>query len=278
MDHNIIDFKETPLLKRASLWLMCGAIVFIVILKPDRTGWQYFHFFGWPLMAFSLFVAWRLKEILWLKTLVLFAYTIVILFTTNIDSNFTDYRMIEFTLKLGVGLALVPALLAKYWLKTPLSYNWLNGKWSWKMWAWLPIGFGLAFLVLGVYFYYLTPNLHTSWPIVGEKNEGLLRIFFVCNIGGFWDELVWINFIFGLMIRHFSLWEANLAQAFFFTAFLFDVAFFGAGLYIVYIFALVQGYTYYKTKSLLYLVALHFIVDIVLFYMIANRWFPGWGW
>jgi hypothetical protein len=70
----------------------------------------------------------------------------------------------------------------------------------------------------------------------------------------------------------------RFAQAFFFTTFLYKMAFFGWGPPPVYVFAITQGYTYYKTRSLLFLVILHFMVDIVLFYMIANRWFPGWGW
>ena len=273
----LIEFKKTPLLKRISLWLMCLAVVFIVALKPDRTGWDYFHIFGWPLMALSLFLGWRTKESVWLKTLILFAYTIAVLFLTRVDSDFSNLHLLELTINLGVGIIVIPALLAKFWLKTPLEYRWLKGKWTWKMWLWLPTGFLIAFGVFWVYFNALTPDLHTSWPLIGEQSEALSRIFWTCNVGGFWDELVWINLVYCLLLRHFSHWEANLAQAFFFTSFLYDVAFFGAGPYIIYLFALIQGYTYKKTGSLLYLVILHLIVDIVLFTMISNRYFPGWG-
>ena len=273
-----IELGKPPFIKSASLWLMCLAEIFINALKPDRAGWEYFHVIGWPLMALSLFLAWRAKEGLWLKTLVLFAYIIAMMFFTRVDSDFSDPHLLELTLKLGIGIMVVPALLAKFWLKTPIRYRWFKGKWTWKMWVWIPSGFILAFGIFWLYFYILNPDLHTSWPLVGGRTEALSRIFWVCNMGGFWDEMVWINFVFGLLLRHFSLREANLAQAVFYTTFLYDVAFFGAGPIIIYLFSLRQGYTYKKTGSLLYLVILHFIVDLVLYAMIANRYFPGLGW
>jgi hypothetical protein len=277
MNEMLIELKKTPSLKRASLWLMCLAVIFIVALKPDRSGWEYFHLLGWPCMAVSLFLGWRLKESVWLKTLVLFAYVIVVLYFSRIDSDFSNSHLLEMGIFLVIGLLVVPAVLAKFWLKTPLKYRWLNGKWTWQMWLWIPVGFLIAIGAFWLYFNILTPNLYTSWPLVGGKDEALARIFWTCNLGGCWDELVWINFVFSLMMRHFSHWEANFAQAVFFTSFLYDVAFFGAGPLLLYPFALLQGYTYYKTGSLLYLIILHFIVDLVLFFMIANRWFPGSG-
>ena len=278
MDHTMIEAKDVPPLKRVSLWLMCLAVVFIVALKPDRTGWGYFHVIGWPLMALSLFFGWRTKEGVWLKTLVLFAYTIVVLYFTRIDSDPSDPHLLELAIALGIGILVIPALLAKFWLKTPLDYHWLNGRWTWRMWLWLPLGFCLAFAILWFYSNILTPDLHTSWPLVGEKDEALARIFWGVNLGGLWDELAWINFVFCLLLRHFSFREANVAQAFFFTSFLFDIAFFGAGPVVIFVFALIQGFTYYKTRSLLYIVVLHLMIDSVLFFHIANRYFPGWGW
>ncbi len=41
---------------------------------------------------------------------------------------------------------------------------------------------------------------------------------------------------------------------------------------------MVQGYTYMRTRSLAYIIVLHLMIDTVLFYVIANRWYPGWGW
>jgi len=266
--------------KRISLWLMAAAMVFIVALKPNRVDFTYFHLFGWPLILGSLLFSWKAKDLVWTKTLVLFSYTIAVLFFTRVDGDTTNWHMFELTLTLGVGILGVPALLAKYWLKTPLDYQWLSGHWTLRMWLWLPGGFIIAFFVLFAYFFHWTPDLHTSWQMAdpSDPTESLWRIFWGCNLVGAWDELAWINFVFVLLLRHFTFWEANFAQAVFFTSFLYDMSFFGVGPIIIFGFALIQGYTYVRTKSLLYIMILHLLIDTALFYMIANRWFPGWGW
>lgn len=266
--------------KRISFWLLAGAMVFIVALKEDRVGWPHWHFFGWPLMAGALGLALFQKDRLWAKTSVLFAYTIGILWITRVDGDTSNWHVLELTLTLGVGIVLVPALLAKYWLKTPLDYQWLNGPWTIRMWIWLPLGFAIAFVLLWAYFFIWTPTLHHSWPLPleGDRTEALWRIFWGCNLVGVWDELAWINFVFVLLLRNFSFWEANFGQAVFFTAFLYDMAFFGVGPILIFAFALIQGFTYKRTQSLLYIVFLHLLIDTALFYMIANRWYPGWGW
>lgn len=266
--------------RRTSLWLMAAAMVLIVALKPDRTGWPGFHLFGWPLIAASLAVSLREPDRTWTKVLVLLAYTITVLFFTRVNGDTTNLHVLELTITLGVGILVVPTLAAKHWLATPLDYKWLSGRWSLRMWLWFPAAFVIAFFVLWAYFFVWTPTLHTEWQMAVPNNptESLWRIFWGCNLVGAWDELAWINFVFCLLLRYFGFWEANMAQGVFFTAFLYDMSFFGVGPFLIYAFALIQGYTYRKTGSLLYVMILHLMVDTILFYMIANRWFPGWGW
>ena len=138
----------------------------------------------------------------------------------------------------------------------------------------------LAFGFLWLYFNILTPTLHHSWPLplTGERSEAMWRLFWGCNFVGVWDELAFINFVFVLLCRCFDYREANFAQAVFFASFLHEMAFVGWGPPVLYGFALIQGLTYRRTGSLLYIVVLHLLLDSVLFYMIANRWYPGWGW
>jgi membrane protease YdiL (CAAX protease family) len=269
-----------PPLPRLSLWLMCAAMVLIVALKPDRAAWPHWNLLGWPLMAASLVLARRDPVRTWWRTCVLLAYTITLLWFTAVDGDTHDVHVVELTLKLGVGILVVPALLARYWLKQPLDYNWLSGRWSWRNWLWLVAGFWIAYGVLWLYFHRWTPDLHLSWNLAAYENrtEALWRIFWGCNFVGMWDELAFINFVFVLLWRRFPFWEANLAQAVFFTSFLYDMAFVGWGPVVIFSFALIQGYTYRTTRSLLYIIVLHLMVDTILFYMIANRWFPGWGW
>jgi hypothetical protein len=261
---------------------MAAAMVFIIGLKSQGgLGPAPWHFFGWPLMAASLAVAWRReRENTWWKTSVILAYMVTVLFFTRIDGDTGNAHVLELILALGVGLLLVPALLAKYWIGRPLDYSWFQGRWSQKMWLWLPLGFVLAFGFMWLYFNVLTPTLHHSWPLPleGDRTEAMWRLFWGCNFIGVWDELAFINLVFVLLSRHFRFGEANLAQAVFFTSFLHEMAFVGWGPVVIYGFALIQGYTYRKTGSLFYIVVLHLMIDSILFYMIANRWYPGWGW
>lgn len=277
--------KLTPL-KRTSLWLMTAAMVLIIGMKSHggpggwEDPWFNWHWLGWPLVAASLFTGWRTGDSMWSKTTVLLTWLIGVLFFTRIDGDTTDGHVLELALTLGVGILLIPALAAKYWLKEPLDYSWFSGRWSLKMWLWLPLGFVLAYGFMWLYFHVLTPTLHHSWPLPleGDRTDAMWRLFWGCNFVGIWDELAFVNFVFVLLHRHFRFGEANLAQAVFFTSFLHEMAFVGWGPVVIYLFALVQGLTYKKTGSLFYIVILHLMIDSILFYMIANRWYPGWGW
>ena len=215
--------------KRTSLWLMAAAMVFIIGLKshggPGSAPW---HVFGWPLMAAGLAIAWRSRrEGTWWKTSVILAYLTVVLFFTRIDGDTSDAHVMELALALGVGILLAPALMAKYWIGKPLDYSWFQGRWSLKMWLWLPFGFVLAFGFMWLYFTVLTPTLHHSWPLPleGDRTDAMWRLFWGCNFIGVWDELAFINLVFVLVSRHFRFGEANLAQAVFFTSFLHEMAF-----------------------------------------------------
>jgi hypothetical protein len=269
--------------KRSSLWLMTAAMVLIIGLKsyaPPVAGVPW-HVFGWPFVLASLVIAKRGEPAgTWWKTTVLLAYLIVVLFFTRIDGDTGNAHVLELALKLGIGILVIPALAAKYWLGQALDYSWFSGRWSLKMWLWLPAGFVLAYGFMWLYFYELTPTLHLSWPLPleGDRSEALWRLFWGCNFVGIWDELAFINFVFVLLARHFRFGEANFAQAVFFTSFLHEMAFVGWGPVVIYVFALIQGFTYKRTGSLFYIVILHLMIDSILFYMIANRWYPGWGW
>jgi hypothetical protein len=269
-----------PAARRASAWLLAAAMVLAVGLKPHP---------GVPgampavaLAAAAIWLAWRDQDRGWRRTVVLLVYLISMLHFTRIDGDTGTPHVFELALKLGVGCLVIPALAAWLWLREPLDYQWLHGRWSLVMVAWLGLGFLLAYAVMWQYFHVWTPTLHHSWPLPPaddpHRAEAMWRLFWGCNFVGFWDELCFINFVFAVLHRRFAFREANVLQAVFFTSFLYAMAFRGWGPVVIFGFALVQGYTYERTRSLLYIVVLHLLVDSVLFYMIANRWYPGWGW
>lgn len=122
--------------KRLSMWLMTAAMVLVIGLKsygPPVAGIPW-HIFGWPLLVAGVVVArLRVAGDSWWKTTVLLSYLIGLLFVTRIDGDTTNGHVLELALMLGVGILLVPALLAKYWLREPLDYSWFNGRWTPKM-------------------------------------------------------------------------------------------------------------------------------------------------
>ena len=268
--------------KRASLWSLAAAMVLVIGLKSHGgpVAGLPWHWPGWLFLAAGVVAGRRTGDRDWFRTTLILGYLVTVLFFTRIDGDTGNAHVLELVLKLGVGILLVPALLARYWLGRPLDYSWFNGRWTVRMWLWLPAGFVLAFGFMWLYFNVLTPDLHRSWPLplTGDRTEAMWRLFWGCNFVGFWDELAFINLVFVLLHRHFGFREANLAQAVFFTSFLHEMAFVGWGPVVIYLFAMVQGLTYKKTGSLFYIVILHLMIDSILFYMIANRWYPGWGW
>ena len=128
----------------------------------------------------------------WPRVLVLLAYTIAVLWFTRIDGDTDNRHVLELAIALGVGILVVPALAARWWLREPLDYSWLRGRWSLKMWLWFPAGFVIAYSSLWVYFNVLTPALHHSWPLppagAPGQQEALWRLFWGCNFVGIWDD------------------------------------------------------------------------------------------
>ena len=273
-----------PASRRWSAWLLAAAMLLAIGLKshPHVLGIAWHWLALGPGLA-GLVLAHRDPDRQWWRTGVLLAYLIILLHVTRIDGDTTIPHIVELTVMLGVGALVVPALLAWRWLGEPLDYQWLSGCWSERMWMWLVLGFGLAYVALGTYFTVLTPDLHLSWylPVDSadpDRTEWMWRLFWGCNFVGFWDELCFVNFVFVLLARRLHFREALLVQAVFFTSFLHEMAFVGWGPVVIFLFAMIQGYTYHNTRSLLYVIILHLLIDTVLFYWIANRYYPGWGW
>jgi len=272
-----------PAGRRWSLWLFAASMVLAIGLKSHP------HYLGvpWPWLALTtllggLAFARRDPDRRWWQTGVLLAYLIVLLYFTRIDGDTGDAHVAELLVKLGLGALIVPALAARRWLDEPLDYQWISGRWSLRMWVWLGVGFALAYVILGLYFTRWTPTLHESWPLPPvddpQRADQMWRLFWGSIFVGFWDELCFVNFVFGLLARRVALREALVAQAVFFTSFLHEMAFVGWGPVVIFAFALIQGFTYYRTRSLLFVVVLLLAIDSILFYWIANRWYPGWGW
>ena len=72
------------------------------------------------------------------------------------------------------------------------------------------------------------------------------------------------------------MWQANILQAIIFVSFLWELGYQAWGPFLTTIFALVQGYLFNRTRSLLYVVSVHLIFDCVLWGILVHAHNPGW--
>jgi len=146
-------------------------------------------------------------------------------------------------------------------------------KWT-RLEKWyLVIVVGLGYLILPLYF--IGTGAYLNWPAVSAPDE-LARLFVGVNAVGIWDELFFICTCFALLRRHFPMWQANLLQAVIFVSFLWELGYKGWGPLMTFPFALLQAWTFTKTKSLTYVVCVHLIFDLVVYLVLVHAHNPEW--
>jgi len=130
--------------------------------------------------------------------------------------------------------------------------------------------------VIELYFFHLNPGIAAHWTLPPVYDSSAVhRLVAGINLVGIWDELFFVNIVYGLLRGVFPARIANPAQAVVYTAVLQDMAFTGHGVWIVYVFALTQGFMYEKSRVLLYVLVVHLIVDLFLVLAILQWHYPG---
>jgi hypothetical protein len=281
-----------------SLVLLCLAAVFLLgLAPPNRETFVFddgngilkvsyldtligYRLIGLPLLLAGFLLSRAGSDREWWKSYAVLSAQLLILFFTPISGLTNNANYILLSICLGLGALGVPILLCRYWLKKPLDFTIVRGKWTIGQWLWIPGTFLLSIVVFHYYFRYWTPDLHLQWYLAeqgtAEVSSWKWRIFWGCNLVGIFDELAFINIAFQLIRRHFSYPVSALGAGVFFSSFLYDMAFHGPGPLITYYFALIQTSLLEWHGSLLYIVILHLIVDTVLFaYIVANYYHIG---
>lgn len=195
-----------------------------------------------------------------------------ILSLTKIDTDISYLHMLSMGAKLSFVL-LIPWAISKYLYKTDVvefQFNFAR-KWT-KREKWYVL-FCLVLSYLVIPFYLVNSGAYLNWSVDLDMSH-ISRLFVGTNALGIWDELFFINVVFMIFRRYFSLWTANFAQAILFTSFLFELGFTGWGFLIIFPFALIQGFIYEKTKSLFYVITIHLVLDFILFLALIWSYFP----
>ncbi|MBH0053022.1 CPBP family intramembrane metalloprotease [Salinibacterium sp. SWN139] len=232
---------------------------------------------GYVVVALALAAAWltdRNKHTEGLaKDLLLIAVGMIIVSTVSVEADISwgNFFLLGFVLAAAVA---VPYALSRFVFKDRLiRFPWRGG-WPWNrvQWGYLFLVLFLGWLILP--FYFITSGVYLNWPIVTTPDE-IGRLFVGVNAVGTWDELFFILTVFVLFRRHFPVWQANLLQMVIFVAFLWELGYQSWGPLLTIPFALLQGWIYSTTKSLVYVLSVHLLFDAVVFLVIVHARNPG---
>jgi hypothetical protein len=169
-----------------------------------------------------------------------------------------------------------PALLLNRLAPGELRWRFWPVRFSRRDLAYTVASIPLAWATINQYFFHLNPGLGFHWELpAAYDSEAVRRLVIGINCVGIWDELFFINVVYALLRGIFPARIANPAQAVVYTSVLYDMAFTGHGVWIVYLFALTQGWMYENSRVLLYVLVVHLIVDVFLVLAILQQHYPG---
>ncbi len=232
---------------------------------------------GYGMLVLALVIAWIMDSRAvtrgLAKDLLLIALGMVIVSTVSVEADigWGNFFLLGFVLAAAVA---VPYLVSRFVFRDRLiRFPWRGG-WPWNrvQWGYLALVLFLGWLILP--FYFITSGVYLNWPAVTEWHE-IARLFVGVNAVGTWDELFFILTVFVLFKRHFPVWQANILQATIFVSFLWELGYQAWGPALTIPFALLQGWIYFRTKSLPYVLTVHLLFDAIVFLVIVHARNPG---
>jgi membrane protease YdiL (CAAX protease family) len=248
--------------KVASIVLLCLGAVVLIPFEQQLVGYIIL-----TVGAASLFATTREFA----RDIALIYLSIGILGLTPIDTSITLWHMLVMGGLLACAVG-IPFLVTRYVYKEK-SIVYPVGKHTWTRGhiGYLLFAFALSYLILP--FWMQTTGGYANWSFeLSFESLGLL--FLGTNGLGIWDELFFVVTALGLMRRHMPFMWANLAQAVMFTAFLYELGFRGWAPFLIFPFALLQGIVFKKTENLVYVIAIHLTLDLVLYLALINAHNP----
>ncbi len=173
-----------------------------------------------------------------------------------------------------LAATVVPALVLRRTDPGLLEFRLLPRRLRWQDVVYTALSVPLAWAVIRLYFLHLNPEMPTHWWLPAlPDHDHIWRLIVGINCVGIWDELFFINTVYAVLRSLFPARVANAAQAVVYTSVLYDMAFTGAGPAIVYLFALTQGAMYEGSRSLLWVLLVHLIVDFFLVAAILHHYY-----
>ena len=270
---HLVDAGVEP--PKALTWALLPAILLsgsALFLYPLRM-----QLIGYPIVALALLLAFLLdrqgRTSGLFRDLLLIAVGMLIVSTISVkaDISWGNFFLVGFVLAAAVA---VPYLLSRFWFRDhTIRFPWKTGqRWSTVQWGYFALVLFLGWLILP--FYFISSGVYLNWPHVTAPDE-IGRLLVGVNAVGTWDELFFICTVFVLYRRHFPFWLANLLQMVVFVSFLWELGYQSWGPALTIPFALLQGFTFMITKSLTYVLIVHLLFDLVVFFVIVHARNPG---
>ncbi|WP_051963782.1 CPBP family glutamic-type intramembrane protease [Deinococcus misasensis] len=251
------------------LWALVTFCLATVLLIP-------FESWIWGGLAFAASVSLTLltRDPTFQRRMLVLLGCILMLALAPISTETSNLKFLTLGLPFLAVIALPPLLLRK---SDPglLQFRMFPEKFSKLEFAYTVLSIPLAYFAFQLYFT-ISPEVPFNWKLPPEPdNESLLRLFTGINLVGIWDELFFVNTSFAILRSLFPFWKANWAQSVVYVSVLFDMAFTGYGPLFVLFLAVTQGIMFERSKALIYVLAVHLIVDYFLFQAIVDAYYPG---
>jgi len=208
------------------------------------------------------------------KDLALIGFGLVAVSLTSVNTDISIGHMAEMGVALTVAVA-VPYLVSRHvYTDHAIRFPVRRGqRWTAAERWYLVAVVVLGWLILPVYM--IPSGVYENWPAASDPST-IGRLFVGTNALGIWDELFFICTCFALLRRHYPDWQANLVQAVLFTSFLWELGFHAWGPFLIYPFALVQGWIFRLTRSLTYIVCVHLLFALGLFLVLVHAHNRDW--
>lgn len=248
-----------------SLTLLCVTAVLLIALQIKPFGW---YTFIAGLIALYFCPNDFRKHIF----LVYISLGILGLTSINTEVSITHMSIMGFMIIMAL---MVPYYISRYVYKDHIvTYPFHHGR-RWNNWEIFYIFFAGAVTYIVFPFMLRETGSYMNWQV--EPGFYYLGLFFIgTNALGIWDELFFINTVLPILRKHLPFTAANMIQAVLFTSFLFELGFRGWAFIPIYGFALLQGWVYKKTHSLLYIITIHLTVDLILYLVLIYLHHPEW--
>ena len=243
--------------------LIISAIVLIPLEK---------QFIGWSLLVLTALL-FLLTEINFRRDMALIILSLGLLGITPINTDITFLHIFQMGTTLFLAVAIPYLVTRKLYKEKTIRYPFHHGrKWYKKEIFYIIVTATIAFLVLP--FYLRNTGSYHNWTV--QLGLFKLTILYIgTNMLGTWDEFFFVSTVLAIFKKYFPFPVANAAQAVIFTSFLYALGFRGWAPFVLYPFALSQGYIFKQTDSLLYVLTIHLTLDLVLYLALIHAYYPN---